>query len=223
MEEQMQLLRHKGVSRATLTVESTAEIGALVGSGTQIDASDKSVEDIPLRTGNPPAYARGIYPLRWDQDYTNLVTVTNTASSVRKVRGYITAGSMTYVFAPVQLEAGTTAVFDVDQWRRDSVPDVNGHTLPKDVAYGKFFWFDGSQGKLLGLMGRNSVASVSNHRRSSFSCGALCSGGSEWAPVLQDFGVGGGGLFGDLPFGSIELFRFTTSSRITMATGSTTR
>ena len=77
----------EGVERATFTLGTSAPLGALVGALTQIGNKDGLIEDIPLRTANPPAYARGAYPLRWDQDYTNLVTVTNTADTSRSLRG----------------------------------------------------------------------------------------------------------------------------------------
>jgi hypothetical protein len=168
-------LQAQGISRATLTLKTAAPKGAFIGSVTQISSPDRLVEDIPLRTSNPPAFARGSYPLRWDQDYTNLVTVTNTAEETLRIGGEITAGDMVYVLTRADINPGATVVFDVDKWRHDSVPDINGKTIPKDAPYGKIHWIEMSNGKKAGLLGRTSLSSVSNRRKSSFSCGSTCS------------------------------------------------
>lgn len=170
----LQYFQGKGISRVTLTLKTEAVKGAVVGAVTQISSPDKLVEDIPLRTSNPPAFARGSYPLRWDEDYTNLVTVTNTAEEQLRIGGQITAGDVTYVFKRADIAPGATITFDVDDWKRDGVPDVNGKTIPKDALYGKFHWIEMAGGKKAGLLGRTSLTSVKNRRKSSFSCGSTC-------------------------------------------------
>lgn len=164
----------KGISRVTLTLKTEAAKGAFVGAVTQIGSSDRLVEDIPLRTSNPPAFARGSYPLRWDEDYTNLVMVTNTSGETLRIGSQITAGDVTYVPTRTDIAPGATIVFDVDQWKRDGVKDVNGKILPKDAPFGKFHWIEMSYGKKAGLLGRTSLASIKNRRKSSFSCGSTC-------------------------------------------------
>lgn len=115
----MRGFHEEGKSRVTLVLKTDAPKGAFVGAVTQISSPDTLVEDIPLRTSNPPAFARGSYPLRWDEDYTNLVTVTNTAEETLRVGGQITAGDVTYVFKRTDIAPGATIVFDVDEWKRD--------------------------------------------------------------------------------------------------------
>ncbi|WP_125486824.1 hypothetical protein [Edaphobacter aggregans] len=140
IENLLRVFQTQGKSRVTLTLKTDAPMGAIVGAVTQISSPDKLVEDIPLRTSNPPKFARGSYPLRWDEDYTNLITVTNTAEETLRIGGQITAGDVTYVFKRTDISPGSTIVFDVDEWKRDGVPDVNNKTLPKDALYGKFHW-----------------------------------------------------------------------------------
>jgi hypothetical protein len=117
----LQSFQARGISRVTLTLKTIAPKGAIVGAVTQISSPGRLVEDIPLRTSNPPAFARGSYPLRWDEDYTNLVTVTNTAEETLRIGGEITAGDMTYVLTRTNIDPGATIVFDVDEWKRDGI------------------------------------------------------------------------------------------------------
>lgn len=77
-----------------------------MGALTQVNDADHLTEDIPFRTPNPPAFARGIYPLRWSGDYTNHVMVTNTAQQEHKVLAYITAGSVVYQLPATVLDSG---------------------------------------------------------------------------------------------------------------------
>jgi len=170
----MASFRSRGLGLATLTLKTDAPKGALVGALTQISSKDGLIEDVPLKTSNPPAFARGSYPLRWDDDYTNRVTVTNTATEPLNLGGAITAGGMTYVLSKTTIEPGATYVFDANKIKNDGVPDVNGHVLPKDAPYGKFHWIETANGKKAGLLGRTSLASVKSQRRSSFSCGSTC-------------------------------------------------
>lgn len=163
-----------GISRVTLTLKTSADKGSFIGAVTQVSAPDQLVEDIPLRTSNPPATARGSYPLRWDGDYTNAPAVTNTADEVLGFGGTITAGGMTYVLTHTTIDPGGTIVVDVDKLRRDQTPDVNGKTLPKEALFGKFHWIELSNGTKAGLLGRTSLSSVANRRKSSFSCGNSC-------------------------------------------------
>ena len=51
---------------------------------------------------------------------------------------------------------------------------MNGKTIPKDAQYGKIHWIEMSNGKKAGLLGRTSLSSVKNRRKSSFSCGSTC-------------------------------------------------
>ena len=164
----------EGIGRATLTLKTASPKGSFIGSVTQISSPDRIVEYIPLLTSNPPAFAPGSYPLRWDEDYTNLVTVTNTAEETLRIGGIVTAGDAVYVLTRKDIAPGSTIVFDVDQWKRDGVPDINGAVLPKNAPYGKIHWIEMSNGKKAGLLGRTSLSSVSNRRKSSFSCGSTC-------------------------------------------------
>jgi hypothetical protein len=162
------------ISRVTLTLKTGAGKGSFIGAVTQVSSPDGLIEDIPLRTSNPPATARSSYPLRWDGDYTNAPAVTNTADEVLGFGGTITAGGMTYVLTHTTIDPGGTIVVDVDKLRRDQTPDVNGKTLPKEALFGKFHWIELSNGTKAGLLGRTSLSSVANRRKSSFSCGNSC-------------------------------------------------
>ncbi len=196
----------EGVQRATFTLETSAPLGAIVGALTQIGNKDGLIEDVPLRTANPPAYARGAYPLRWDQDYTNLVTVTNTADTSRSLRGFITAGSVIYLLEKVSLDPGASVVFDVDQLRSQQTPDEAGHKIPLDATSGRFHWFDMSMGKQLGLMGRQSLSSQVNVRRSSFSCGEGCAQNYIDSPVFITYPwpVYGSDLITEVAYGATD-------------------
>jgi|GEM_PF-2384352 len=173
IDQAMRTLSDQAIPLVTLTIKTDAPKGSIVGAVTQI-GDDQIVEDIPLRTSNPPAYARGSYPIRWDEDYKNIVTVANTASQRLGFGATITAGNMVYVLKREPIDPGATVVVDVDKLKRDQVPDMNGKTLPLDAQYGKFHWIELGGGKNAGLLGRTSVSSVQNRRRSSFSCPFPC-------------------------------------------------
>jgi hypothetical protein len=81
---------------------------------------------------------------------------------------------MVYVLKREPVDPGATVVVDVDRLKRNQVPDINGKALPLDAQYGKFHWIEMGGGKNAGLLGRTSVSSVQNRRRSSFSCPYPC-------------------------------------------------
>ncbi len=105
----LRALESLGFSLANVTMETSAQNGALIGSLTQVD-SRGIVEDIPLKTSNPPKFDRGSYPLRWTDDYTNQVTIANTSDQPLGYRALITAGNILYVLPKVTLEPNTTRV-----------------------------------------------------------------------------------------------------------------
>ncbi|HTF63634.1 MAG TPA: hypothetical protein VK638_13115 [Edaphobacter sp.] len=192
----LQVLKSQGISNSIVTFQTNASKGAFVGALTQIFVRDGLIEDIPFRTANRAGNAAGAYPLRWEKDYTNLVTVTNTSSEPLIARSVITVGDVSYVPQERTIAPGRTAIYDVDQMRKQQIKDVNGKTIPLDFDYGKFMWFDSSLGSKKGLMGRNSVTSILDHRKSSFSCGMDCGFTFDKKPVFDNnpFGFG--------PFGS---------------------
>jgi hypothetical protein len=178
-------LRVQNKQYANLRITTNAASGSIVGASSQTDENG-IVEDIPLRTSNPPRYDRGAYPLRWTEDYTNRVSITNTAEEPRGFRATITAGPTVYVLKKQMLEPGSTMIFDVDQLRQSGASDLNGVPFPRDAPYGKFLWQELSDGKTTGLIGRTSLASIHNRRRSSFSCGDDCQREEQY-PFLYDF------------------------------------
>lgn len=183
-DDAMDNLKLLGVSSATLELRTQSPTGALVGSVTQV--AHGLVEDIPLKTPNPARNAAGAYPLRWDQDYTNRVSVTNTATIAIQARALITAGNITYTLPTETIPSGATKIYDVDTLRKERVKDVNGNLIPLEATYGKFFWEGFNMSKDFGLLGRNSVTSEINRRKSSFSCGFGCSYNSDVYPVFVD-------------------------------------
>jgi hypothetical protein len=223
-------LNSAGIDRATVTLKTNAPIGSWVGSLTQIVALDKLVEDIPLRTANIPRNAGGSYPLRWDDDYKNLITVTNTSSAVPVARALITAGTATYILKEQTIQPGRTAVYDVDAIRSTQTKDMNGLVLPLAATYGKFIWFDASLGTKLGLMGRNSVVSHANRRKSSFSCGNDCGFTWDYYPIFSNNpiqftssgGTFGGTITGQSSLSSGQLYNYPYPFSETQLTSSST-
>lgn len=179
------LLRRQGVATTTLTIQSVGSKGALVGALTQID-SDGLIEDVPFRSANVAKYAAGAYPLRWDKDYTNHISVTNTADVPLIARALITARDVNYSLPQQTIAPGRTMVYDVDKLRTDQIKDPNGNLLPKDAVVGKFMWFEIGMGRSFGLMGRNPVTSRDDNRRSSFSCGMACEYTKREYPTFID-------------------------------------
>ena len=138
-----------------------------------------------------------------------------TASRWVVLKSLLRLRAESYVIKREDVAPGSTVVFDVDKWRRDGVPDVNGNTLPKDALYGKFHWIEMSNGQKAGLLGRASLASMHNLRRSSFSCGSTCEYGQQEYPYfdLQ--------LFTTLDSGGNQVSAITESDYI-MASGNYT-
>ena len=212
LEPILSVYRAKAIPLVTLTLKSATAKGSMVGAVTQISAQNGLVEDIPLRTSAPPAYDRGSYPLRWDGDYTNMVTVTNTTDEVLRIGGVITAGEMGYVLTRTDIGPGATIVLDVDKWRREGTPDINGKVMPKDAPYGKIHWIEMAGGTKAGLLGRTSLTSVANRRKSSFSCNNPCQYNYEQAPNFN------ASIFTTLPTNSSQISAVT--EEITQVNGS---
>lgn len=174
----------QGIPRATLLLANDAPVGTLLGSVTQ-QTDVGALEDIPFRTGNPPGFMRGAYPLRWQGDYTNRPMVANTSDQSQKVRAYVIAGGSTYVFPVTTVLPGTTVDFDVDRLRSDHIPDVNGSFIPQSATFGKFHWAPEIGKIVVGLHGRTELASAANLRASSFSCGIACAYESQALPFFD--------------------------------------
>jgi hypothetical protein len=82
-----------------------------------------------------------------------------------------------YNWPLVTLKADTTQVFDIDEARKNQVPDASGNTIPLWATMGKFHWapdMSDSKNSTVGLMGRMEVLSLQDQRASSFSCGIIC-------------------------------------------------
>ena len=163
-----------GKTRATLLLKSTAPQGSFVGAVDQL-VYPGLTQDIPFKTGNPRRYMRGIYPLRWEKDYTNNPMIANTSDQTATVRTFVVAGGVTYTFPDTDIKAGQTVTFDVDIIRKNKTPDGSGHVIPATATYGKFHW-NPLPGKntQVGLHGRTEVESLQEARSSSFSCGSTC-------------------------------------------------
>lgn len=171
---QLRDLNQRGIARGTLTLKTDSSTGFLIGAATQ-EVSDGLLEDVPLRTSNPPLYMRGFYPLRWDTDYTNAPMVANVSSETMRVQAMVKGSTFTYVLPIQSVPPGTTQAFDVDALRRNQVPDINGVLIPLTATTAKFHWMPVMPVRHPGLIGRTELLSLSEKRASSFSCGGNCS------------------------------------------------
>jgi hypothetical protein len=192
----------------SMHVGSSGAPGDIIGSLVSVRRGERSDEDgvsparrdlvaeVPIHDPGSPGHSTGSYPLRFDGDYTNLVTITNVSNEEKKFLAFIAMSAAKYIFNPQVLKPGETARFDVNAIKTKQEKDAFGHALPPDLKVAKFVWSIGAPYGSARMIGRNHMVSARNGVSASFSCGVCCPGGSRGPfPTPEPGGIMGLGSF----------------------------
>lgn len=161
----------KDFDRVSVQIQSTGRSGDLIGALTALDNENNLTYDVPLRDSGPRLNSSGSYPLRWDSDYSSVVSVTNTSETPLQFVSNLWIGNKPYYLPTQTLEPGQTALFDTHALKESTQKDVSGHLVPSDATKtGKYHWImtNSNVGRLIG---RDQITSVQDRVASSFSCG----------------------------------------------------
>ena len=191
-----------GVERVSVHIQSTGEKGSLIGSLSTFNRRMGVGFEIPLRDSGGLRNSGGSYPIRVDGDFTTAVSILNVSISPIEFIATIRYPGGSYSLRPRKLEAGESALYDINQMRDKQVPDDYGTPLPKSFEKGQFNWSMYKGGAVPMLIGRSQIVSQSKGISSSYSCPVCCPNSGPWNTVnpgglalavdgFQAFGVNG--------------------------------
>jgi len=158
----------------SVQVSNSGPTASLIGALCSIDKASSITYEAPLRDSGPMRRSTGTYPWKVDEDYSSLITITNIGQKQALLVALISYEGGQYVPDPQRVEAGATAVFDLNKIQREQIPDHNRQTIPKSVTGGQFRWslINGSDEKR--LIGRLQLVSKANRASMSYSCEGCC-------------------------------------------------
>lgn len=158
---------------ASVQVTSTGAPGSLVGAINGVDNATRMTYDVPLRDTGLMRNSTGAYPFFLGDDYTTVVSVTNTGDTKSEFILQLNYEGGPFIFNPRKLAPGETATIDIKKLRDEGQTDNKGRTLPKDITSGQARWSIHGAGSAR-LIGRSEVLSVSRRISSSYSCACDC-------------------------------------------------
>lgn len=158
----------------SVQIDNTGAAGDLIGALYSKNQTTGVVYDVPLRDSGRRRNSTGAYPWRLDDDYTSVVTLTNTSVEPTQFRATVFYNGGRYMISPRMLAVGESAKFDLKKLRDEAVPDTFGNTIPASAMSGQFTWSILRPTDASRLIGRSEVVSKSNRVSSSYSCGLSC-------------------------------------------------
>jgi hypothetical protein len=167
----------------SVQVSNTGSAGSLIGALYSLDTQTGVTYDVPLRDSGPPRASTGVYSVRVDGDYTTVVAISNTTDKPGTFTMQINYDGGPYVTGIISVAPGATRTYDIRKLRDDQVPDIYGHTLPRNLGIVQIRW--GVRGNMR-LNGRAEVVSIKDKVSSSYSCFSCCppSTGVAYPPML---------------------------------------
>lgn len=162
--------------------------GSLIGSLNS--RKGDNLYEIPLRDSGRMRNSTGAYPWRIDDDYTTVVTLTNTSSNSVRIGARLLHEGGQYNLGFKNLLPGETARFDINKIHAEQIPDEKGQTI--QATKGQFKWSILGPGENDRVVGRAEVVSTSRNESMSYSCGQNCpeSGPGYGTETVISFGLG---------------------------------
>jgi hypothetical protein len=114
--------------------------GSLIGALYSQNRTTDITYEVPLRDSGPPRASTGGYPVRLDDDYSTIVSISNMGERAGQFTIQINHEGGPYVFGLVSLEPGATTTFDVRKLRDEQTPDINGRVLPPGMQKAQVRW-----------------------------------------------------------------------------------
>ena len=162
--------------------------GSLVGAANFKNSVTGVEYDIPLRDSGQTRNSAGAYPIRLDDDYTTVLSITNVGGQPGKFTMQVNYDGGIYAMFPRQLAPGETAIFDFRKIRNQQIPDSSGRLLPVSFAKGQIKWGIVG-GPTTQLIGRSEVISRNGDVSSSYSCGQCCPPSIWRGDILPSFSL----------------------------------
>jgi hypothetical protein len=167
-------INREDLDSVSVEIDNTGAAGSLIGALYSKNQTTGVVYDVPLRDSGRLRNSTGAYPWRLDDDYTSVVTLTNTSSEPTQYRATVFYNGGRYMISPYTLAIGETTKFDLKRIRDEHIPDAFGNTIPESATSGQFTWSILRPTNSSRLIGRSEVVSKSNRVSSSYSCGLSC-------------------------------------------------
>lgn len=158
---------------AAVQIINSGGAGSLIGALNTTNNTTGISSDIPLRDSGPPRNSTGGYPVRLDDDFTTILSITNVASTTAKFTMQINYGGGPYALYPQDIAPGATKTFDIRKLRDQQTPDSKGGKLPLDLTVAQLRWSAIGDASMQ-LIGRNEIVSASGKVSSSYSCNTCC-------------------------------------------------
>jgi hypothetical protein len=169
----------------SVQVSNTGNPSSLIGALYSLNAQTGITYDVPLRDSGPPRASTGSYSVRFDDDYTTVVAISNTTDQPGEFTMQINYDGGPYVTGIIPIAPGATKTFDIRKLRDEQKPDVNGRPLQRNLEFAQVRW--SVRGKVR-LNGRAEVVSVKNRVSSSYSC-FICCPNSTGSGFITPFNV----------------------------------
>src|SRR6266404_3652041 len=164
-------VRNAHVTAAGLTIESSGAPGTLVAALSSVDDSQNLEVDVPLVSRSPRSGEGGNHPFRLDEEFRSVAYLTNITQKPTKVAVIIFHDGGMYTPELISVAAGATLAIDLLQLRDSQAKDIQGRTLPVNLARGQFFWHP-HQGEA--LIGRVVTFDKGIGTAGNFSCPNCC-------------------------------------------------
>jgi hypothetical protein len=160
---------------ASVQIINDGAPGSLIGALYGADKTTGMVYDVPLRDSGPVRRSTGGYPVRLDDDYSTIISITNASETPAEFTAQVNYEGGPYLLSRHKLAAGETKTFAFRKMRDEQIPDLKGHTLPTSFMRGQFRWgIHGGAAINARLTGRAEILSLSERVSSSYSCEEVC-------------------------------------------------
>jgi hypothetical protein len=125
---------------ASAEVENDGPAGRLIGALCRRGKATSMSYEVPLRDSGPARSSTGSYPWRVDGDYSTLVTITNLSQKQALFTVVISYPDGQYILGLQKIEAGATAIFDLNKIQSEQIANREGQTILRSVTGGQFLW-----------------------------------------------------------------------------------
>jgi hypothetical protein len=160
-------------AQVSVRIASSGKAGQLIGA--LYNVAEARTYEVPLRDFGIISQSTGGYPVRFEDDFSTLVSLTNVGNSATRFTAYLTFPDSTqYSLGSDLLQGGQTVLFDLQKIRSDNQPDSAKNLFPVNLTAAQLHWsMIGPMGAAR-LIGRAEVTSASRLVSSSFSCSVCC-------------------------------------------------
>jgi hypothetical protein len=155
-----------------LHFEHTGTPGNVVISATSVSIDGTYVFRVPFRDASLST-STGIYPWSLEGDSSATVYLQNVSDTPHDYTLRIIYDGGRYVLGIKNLAARQVIAYDIRKLRDQQIPDVLGHTIPRNITSGKFHWSIRGTGDH-SLIGRIEQVNTIKGLSMTAACGSCC-------------------------------------------------